>query len=135
MLLEAIALEIRDGLLTYWASALMGLVGLGLRVSRVGLPNGGAEPRNVVIHAWRLFRVWIESTGWALVAGVIAVSAKETAPVDTTSPAIVGLAVFVGAAWSDTLSRSITNPAGTLNAALEWFGRLLDLWSRFLKPK
>lgn len=121
-------------LIVHWIALLAGLLGLAMRASRVPLPNGGAEPRSVWAHAWRLLRVWIEATGGAFVAALLAsvfmIKNSEWFKVEASSM-VLAVAVFLGAAASDLWAKWGTDPRKIPADIAAATSGLVDVWRRF----
>jgi hypothetical protein len=126
--------EVVAWLLANWIALIGGLLGLGIRFSRVALPNGGAEPKSIFGHLWRLTRVWIEATAsafvWAIL-GLLLIEFKHVAISTTGNPLFLAAAVFVGAAGSDLWARWASNPSHAPKDTAEAVGGLVDVWRRF----
>jgi hypothetical protein len=117
-----------------WMALMAGILGLAMRASRVPLPNGGAEPRSIWAHGWRLFRVWIEATAGAFVLALIAAGgmiAKPDLVAAGASPFVLALFVFLGAAASDLWMRWGTDPTKAPGDIANAVGGLVDVWRRF----
>ena len=119
---------------THWMALVAGLLGLAMRISRVPLPNGGAEPRSLLVHIWRLARVWMEATAGAfLLALVVSVgmAIRHDLITEAASPMILALGVMIGAAASDLWWRWGTDPTKAPGDIANAVGSLVDVWRRF----
>jgi hypothetical protein len=122
----------------FWPVLVGGPMGVALRVSTLGIPNGGREPRSALQHAGRLVRLWIEATSWSMALIAATALGKSLAPVDLESPAALGLAAGLGAALSGWLTGCVRDPAGTARGLIALGSSAADvvarMWGRGAPP-
>ena len=112
----------------YWPAALFGLFGLAFRWSRMGLPNGGAEPKTAIETIIRLARLWVEATTGSIIFIIAVFIGTELFPAYAGIKFLaLAFAALLGAALSDSIGKFIQNPAIVFNwvkdTVLAWFGR------------
>lgn len=115
-------------IVTYWPALIFGLFGLAFRWSRMGLPNGGNEPKTRLEQFSRLARLWIEATaGSVIFVFSCLIATKFYEPLAGIAFPALSLASLLGAATSDMIGKFLQNPASVFDwvrdAVLRWVGK------------